>query len=297
VRPAGPGRDPRITALLERTEAMQLSAAARLRAMGWEDLARRAEQFAAWARFDLDEPQAARRLYAVAGELRGLTRPRLLYGKTLAGALSLAGAGRGNLQLVDQETGSLVIVAEHGFGPEFLEYFAVVNDDRSACGRAAKRRAQTVISDVMTDPGFAAHRAIAAAAGFRAVMATPLTDRDGRLIGMVSTHYRRPYSPPPRDRQVLRRYGELAGQMLAGQLAGPSGRWPGRRPGRPPGGASGALRRAALAHDQAAAAHERSARAGVGDVAEHAHRAESHRAAAEADRQRAEQAESGEPAS
>jgi hypothetical protein len=272
---------------------MQLGAAARLRAMGSEDSARRAEQFAAWARFDLDEPQAARRLYATAGELRGLTRPRLLYAKALAGALSLAGADRGNLQLVDQETGSLRIVAAHGFGTGFLEYFAVVDDDGPACGRAAKRRAQTVIADVMTDPGFAAHRAIAAAEGFRAVVSTPLTDRHGRLVGMVSTHYRRPYSPPPRDRQVLQRYGELVGQMLADQLGGPPRRGPARRPG----GAGGAFRRAARAHDQAAAAHERSARAGVGDVAEHAHRAESHRAAAEADRQRAEQADAREPAS
>jgi hypothetical protein len=79
----------------------------------------------------------------------------------------LSGPDRGNLQLVNRAAGGLRIVAEHGFGSEFLEYFAVVDDDRSACGRAAEFGAQTVIADVMTDPGFAPHRAIAAASGFR----------------------------------------------------------------------------------------------------------------------------------
>ena len=269
--------------LLERTEAMHHGAAARLRGMGWEDLARRAERFAAWARLDLDEPQAARRLYAAAKELRGLSRAGLLVTKALEGALSLGGADRGNLQLVDPATGALVIVAEHGFGAEFLEYFAVVDDDRSACGRAAKRHTQTFIVDVTTDPGFAPHRAIAEASGFRAVLSTPVIDRAGRLVGMVSTHYRRPHYPVLRDRQIMERYGELVGRALAGRLTpAPDGQAGDRR-----SAVVKAFGSAARAHHHAAEAHERSIRTGAGDVDEHQRQAEFHRAAAEADRRRA----------
>jgi hypothetical protein len=78
-------RDSRFRGRLERAEATHRGAAARLRAMGLDDLAHRAEQFAAWVRFDLDEPQAARRLYAATGGLRGLSPPRLLFGKVLGG--------------------------------------------------------------------------------------------------------------------------------------------------------------------------------------------------------------------
>jgi GAF domain-containing protein len=255
--------------------------------MGLDDLARRAEQFAAWVRFDLDEPQMARRLYAATGGLRGLSRPRLL-GKVLEGALSLCGADRGNLQLVNPTAGSLVIVAEQGFGAEFLEYFAVVDDDGSACGRAARRHAQTVIADVTTDPGFAPHRAIAAASGFRAVLSTPLIDRAGGLIGVVSTHYRRPHFPLARDRHVMRRYGELAGWVVADhRTASPNG-----RAGDRPRTLSEAFRSAARAHDHTAEAHERSIRTGAGDLAEHRRLTVFHRAAAEADRQRAAKFES-----
>ena len=269
--------------VLERTEVMHRDADDRLRGMGWEDLARRADQFAAWVRFDLDEPQAARRLHAAAKELRGLSRPGLLFSKALEGALALGGADRGNLQLVNPATGSLVIVAEHGFGAEFLEYFAAVDDDRSACGRAAKRHAQIVVVDVMTDPRFAPHRAIAEASGFRAVISTPVIDVDGHLIGVISTHYRQPHYPLTRDRKIMERYGELVGRAMAGHgITAPDGQVNGRR-----SAAVKAFGSAARAHHHAAEAHERSVRTGVGDLAEHQRLAEFHRAAADADRQRA----------
>jgi len=204
--------------LLEEAETMHRRSADRMRALGREDLARRADKFAAWVRFDLDEPLAARRLYTVTRDLREVPRLGSLFGRALDGALSLAGADRGNIQILDQATASLRITAQSGFGAEFLDYFAAVDDDRSACGRAARKCAQTVIVDVNADESFAPHRDIAAASGFRAVQSTPLVDQAGRLLGVVSTHYPRPYSPSALDLQLLRRYGELVGQAMSNHL-------------------------------------------------------------------------------
>jgi len=90
-----------------------------------------------------------------------------------------------------------------------------VADDRSACGRAAQQHAQVVITDVTTDPGFAPHREIALASGFRAVQSTPLVNRAGRLVGMLSTHYPRPTIPPRHDLQIVSRFGALVGESLS----------------------------------------------------------------------------------
>jgi GAF domain-containing protein len=141
----------------------------------------------------------------------------------LNGALKLSAAHRDNVQLVDPVTGSLRIIVQHGFSAEFLDYFAVVDDDRSACGRAALQRAQAVIADVRTDDSFATHRDIAAASGFRAVQSTPLVDRAGRVRGVISTHYPGPYQLPGRDRHYLKRFGELVGEVLANRAGFPSG--------------------------------------------------------------------------
>jgi GAF domain-containing protein len=136
----------------------------------------------------------------------------------LEDALWMLRADCGNVQLIDPVSGSLRIAAQVGFSEEFLEYFAVVDDDGSACGRAAGHLAQTVIADVNTDSGFAPHRGIAAASGFRAVQSTPLVDLCGHLVGVLSTHYPHPYCPPDRDLELMKRFGALIGQAVEATL-------------------------------------------------------------------------------
>jgi len=75
-----------------------------------------------------------------------------------------------------------------------------------------------VIADITTDPGFAPHRDIALASGFYAVQSTPLVTRAGHHVGMLSTHYPRPTTPPRRDLQIISRFGALAGESLSALL-------------------------------------------------------------------------------
>jgi GAF domain-containing protein len=143
-----------------------------------------------------------------------LAAARAVLDEGLEDALSMLRADRGNVQLVDPVSGSLMIAAQAGFSDEFLEYFAIVDGDTSACGRAARQVAQTVITDVNTDPGYAPLREIAAASGYRAVQSTPLVDLRGHLVGVLSTHYPRPYRPPAADLALMKRFGELIGQAI-----------------------------------------------------------------------------------
>jgi GAF domain len=186
--------------------------------VGHEALAQRAEHFDSSVRFGLDEPDAMQRLHAVTKDLRAVAELDALLPKVLEGTLSLTGADFGTVQIFDPATRSLKIVTQAGFGSEFLEYFAVVDDDASACGRAAQEGAQVVIVDVNADAGFARHRDIAASAGFRAVQSTPLVDYAGRLIGMVSTHFRPPHRPSDRDLRVMELYGDFAGEAVRQRL-------------------------------------------------------------------------------
>jgi hypothetical protein len=208
---------------LDQAAAVYYDAAAQLPRASGQVLARRAAHFASGVRFGLAEPEVMRRLHEVTGGLRGVSSLGSLLPRVLDGALSLTGADFGNVQLLDPATGALRIVTQSGFGPGFLDYFAVVDDGHSACGRAARTGAQTVIPDVTADAGFAPHRDIAAASGFRAVQSTPLVDFAGRLIGMVSTHHRRPHHPSGTDLQVMELYGDFAGEALARQLGTPAG--------------------------------------------------------------------------
>jgi hypothetical protein len=204
---------------LAETEAVYRDPVTQLPPADEGTLARRAGHFASSVHFGLHEPRGMRRLHKLTKDLGTISRLDSLLPAVLAGALSLMKADLGNIQIVDPAAGTLRIVTQAGFGPEFLEYFAVVGDgDGSACGRAATQCAQTVVADVRSDPGFAPHRDIAAASGFRGVQSTPLVDYAGHLIGMVSTHFRRPYRSADRELRIMELYGDLAGEVVTRRL-------------------------------------------------------------------------------
>lgn len=213
----GIGNVPR---LLEHADGTRRSAADRP-----EDAASTApdENLSSFIRLSLDDARAAHLLQHAAAHLSAGWPTDVTAATILDETMALTGAELGNVQLAEPGSPGLRIVASAGFGPEFLDHFAVVvDDDTSACGRAAAGHRQTVITDVDADEDFAPHREVAAASKFRAVQSTPLVDAAGNLVGVVSTHFPRPGAPPARALEVTRLYGLLAGEALARSLNGRS---------------------------------------------------------------------------
>ena len=132
----------------------------------------------------------------------------------LSATIDLQHADFGNIQLYNPHTQSLEIVAQRGFKQDFLDYFRVVTEDSSTCGRALQQERRVIIEDVERDPVFAPHRQIAAAAGFRAVQSTPLVSRSGALLGMLSTHFRDPHRPSERELRLTDLYARQVAEMI-----------------------------------------------------------------------------------
>lgn len=163
--------------------------------------------------------EAAYRLRVAAGSLLHPISLAALLPAALDGAIALVRADYGNIQLLDPATGTLRIVTQAGFGGDFLETFALVTHaDASACGRALRHRRQIAIRDIETDRDFAPYREIAAAAGYRAVLSTPLFDQTGQIVGLVSTHRRDPWSPSPEELMLARLYADLAGEAIVRKI-------------------------------------------------------------------------------
>lgn len=105
-------------------------------------------------------------------------------------AMRLTQAQFGSLQIFDETSASLIILAQRNFRNPFLEHFAVVKlSDGSACARAGAGSERIMIENIATDPAFEPHRRVAEEAGFQAVQSTPLRDSAGKLIGVLSTHF------------------------------------------------------------------------------------------------------------
>lgn len=117
--------------------------------------------------------------------------------EVLAWTIKKARADCGTMQILNQETQTLHIIVQHGFGRRFLEFFDTVHGDFAACGAALARGERVLVNDVSWDPVFrdGASREVVLGEGVRSVQSFPLITSSGQLVGIISVHYRAPDMP------------------------------------------------------------------------------------------------------
>lgn len=119
-------------------------------------------------------------------------------------AVLLARADMGKIHLFDPAKSSLNIVAHHGFPDELAEYFrGVDSEEESVCKRAVSSKTRVVIDDVSVDPFYARHVDAVRKLGFSAVQCTPLVNHDGKVVGALVTHYKKPHRLSPEEVDAL----------------------------------------------------------------------------------------------
>lgn len=117
-------------------------------------------------------------------------------------AIELAGAEKGNLQLLDPETNTLLMVVHRGFEPEFVRYFGRVDVAGSTSCACALREARRIIfEDLQATPlaGAPEPFQIITRARVRSVQSTPLISSAGKVLGIFSTYFSRPHTFETRD--------------------------------------------------------------------------------------------------
>jgi PAS domain S-box-containing protein len=126
------------------------------------------------------EVDAMRRLHELVNRLLACNDLQTALEQVLDAAIALLHADMGTVQLFDPQTQELRIAAHRGFPEDFLEPVRDTGADLGAmCARAVRGGQRAIVEDVEQDPDFIPHRAIAAAAGYRAVQSTPVTSRNG----------------------------------------------------------------------------------------------------------------------
>jgi PAS domain S-box-containing protein len=123
----------------------------------------------------------------------------------LDATISLTNADKGNIQLLDEESGTLKIAVQRGFGQPFLDFFARVNGRDAACGVALQAATRVLVDDVTTSDIFAGQASldVLLAEEVRAVQSTPLVSSTGSVLGMISTHYCSATRPGGRELRLM----------------------------------------------------------------------------------------------
>jgi PAS domain S-box-containing protein len=123
----------------------------------------------------------------------------------LDAAVTISTAEKGNVQLLDPETGSLVIAAHHGFHRPFLDFFSGVQQATAACGTALGAAKRVMVEDVKKSELFVGSPSlnVLLAEDVRAVQSTPLVSSAGCVVGMISTHFSQPTCLGERELRYL----------------------------------------------------------------------------------------------
>ena len=148
-------------------------------------------------------------------ELQACPDRRAVANCLLKKSMTFAGAPMGNVQILNRKDDVLEIVAQSGFGQNFLHFFrAVKADGQSVCARALRRGETVAVEDVATVNMPPSYHAVFAEAEVRAVQSLPLIASDGTLVGMLSTHFHQAVKLDAADLLTMRRQATLAANRL-----------------------------------------------------------------------------------
>src|SRR5262245_28713328 len=129
-----------------------------------------------------------------------------LYGRVLDAAISLMSADMGSMQTFRPERGELRLLAWRGFHPESAAFWERVHlGSACACGVALSTGRRVIVPDTEACDFMVGTGDLDAwrRSNIRAVQSTPLVSRSGRLLGMISTHWREPHQPTERALRSL----------------------------------------------------------------------------------------------
>jgi signal transduction histidine kinase/ActR/RegA family two-component response regulator len=153
-----------------------------------------------------EELKATGELHQTSTLLIQENEPQALFEQTLNAALAIMHAEMASLQMVDENEDALRLLASRGFGSDYDENFKWVRPGaQTACALARAESRRVIISDVETTDWLTGTSALKdlRRSDIRATQSTPLMSRDGRVIGVLSTHWRSPYEPPESELRLM----------------------------------------------------------------------------------------------
>ena len=110
-------------------------------------------------------------------------------------AVNAAKSEAGSLFLLDEERQVLKMAVTIGLPDDYVKGCGDVALGDQCCGRAALHRKAWVVTDMLTDPLFASAREASLKSGIRAAFSVPVIDAQGKVLGSLACHYRKPFFP------------------------------------------------------------------------------------------------------
>lgn len=158
---------------------------------------RRAEEARRAVELQLGEQLAATELLQrLSTRLIPEQRPEALHEPILEAAMTLMRADAATIQLLQPGDTRLRLIATRNIAAQSEQHWCWVDAGHaSTCARVLSTNGRVLVEDVETCPEMTGTRDLEEyrRSSIRAVQSTPLTTRSGRMVGMLSTHWRMPH--------------------------------------------------------------------------------------------------------
>jgi len=148
------------------------------------------------------EATAASTLQSISTRLISESTQESLFAQILDAAMELMSSDASSIQLLAADGDSLTLFGWRNFHPDSAAFWSrVTADAASSCGVALRDNVRVLVSDVDRCEFMAGTRDLEEyrRSGLRAVQSTPLWSRVGHPLGMISTHWHAPHTPPEND--------------------------------------------------------------------------------------------------
>lgn len=144
-----------------------------------------------------------------------------LYQEIMATAIALMQAEGGTVQVLNDETEELVMLASQGFDQNMKDRFDRMKASSKTLYGMVLARSERILFDFdvpkYEDPDGLMRMHLEA--GYHSAQSTPLIARSGRLIGMVTTYWRKPHRPQQRELRFLDLLVRQAADLIEQRLA------------------------------------------------------------------------------
>jgi PAS domain S-box-containing protein len=139
-----------------------------------------------------------------------------LYQEIMATAIALTQADAGTVQILDETTQDLVLLATQGFKRSVIEQFHRVKPtSHTSCGIALRSGVRSFVDfDVPASEDPDGAMRLHVEGGLLSAQSTPLISRSGKRIGMVSTHWRTRHRPSDRELRFLDLLARQAADLI-----------------------------------------------------------------------------------
>jgi GAF domain-containing protein len=147
--------------------------------------------------------------------VRGQGNLKSALGNMLPIVAQLANSAGASLFLTDEKEQVLKPLVTFGLPESYVKLCGAVPIGEQCCGRAVQQRKVWIVSDMLSDPLFSSARGAAMETSIRAAFSVPVIRDDGKCLGSLACHYKRPYTPTKENIDVNRTWAALIAHTLS----------------------------------------------------------------------------------